>query len=219
MDKLLLMDIRMNAADNSRIIQWIDICYLFIMLKDTMLPIEVQKLGQCELMILEMERKAKTVALHQINENRTQHKYELENHYLLMQTEGFSRYWIYGLYEILRTFKQYLCEQANLKKKDRFPDGEFGCFNDFFFTLEILRIPLAKHELGKSGQYYNKTLKHVARIVHGSLDGVLGWEVYCPKQKSYITLTRRQIADTFLELANKIQENRRQNNYYAGIAK
>lgn len=204
MENALLEKVSSDIFKENRISQWNSAVALLYRNDDNNFSKEVLALGHCELIILDMEKKNTTYALHYINTNET-HSYFLENPYLVSQTEGFSRYWIYGLYEVLRTFKQYLCEQANLGKQDnKFPEGEFECFNDFFFTLKTLRIPLAKHELVNS-----KKLKHSARIVYGSVDGVLGWEVYCPKQKSYITLTRRQIADTFLELAGKIQENRR----------
>ncbi|MCE3232522.1 MAG: hypothetical protein K0R98_779 [Rickettsiaceae bacterium] len=190
-----------------RIPKWVKASSLFVIEDDISIEIEIQKLGQCEVLILDMESKIEEAILSHTSGHTGLHKHQIENIYLDAQINGFSQYWIYGLYETLRTFKESLCKKSGVSKQT-FPEGEFECLNNLFFDLEVLRTPLAKHDIAHSGKYYGKTVKHNAIEVTNPNDGTIGWQVYCPERKDNIVLTRRQIADRFLERAERIKEKR-----------
>jgi hypothetical protein len=90
----------MNA---NRIKKWVNISFL-TNLAD--FHSDIQQLGQAELIILNMESECKNLIDRQ---NQPHYDFNKEaNPYLLNQLVGFSKYWIFGLYEVLRRFREAL---------------------------------------------------------------------------------------------------------------
>src|SRR5271157_5402897 len=90
------------------------------------IALSVQDLGYAERWLLEMEERIASVA------NAGGSSAEHEN--LIMECSAHSKLWILGLYEIVR-----LVRETNPLK--------FEILKELFHELEILRMPLAKHEV------------------------------------------------------------------------
>jgi hypothetical protein len=138
------------------------------------LTLSVQDLGYAERCLLEMEQRIAGSALARA-----------ERETLIMECAAHSKLWILGLYEIVRIVKN-----ANAPK--------FNIVGGLFHELEILRIPLAKHEV-KSAAKYRKS-PHYPTGIWDPESGRVGWHVFDPIGETMKTLTRTSIANEFLSL-------------------
>lgn len=104
---------------------------------------------------------------------------------LLMQCSALSIYWMFGLYEVLRTLKA--CVPAR-----------FAPLDDLFHTVGVVRMPLAKHEVkGAAGR---PRTTHYPTSVWDPDTGRVGWYAFDPKSEKMITVTRTDAADRFLAI-------------------
>ena len=70
-------------------------------------------------------------------------EHQAEHESLIMECAAHSTLWVFGLYEIVRVVK------------DTNP-SKFAALEELFRKLEILRMPLAKHEVKSAAKYRNK---------------------------------------------------------------
>ncbi len=164
---------------------------------------DVQQLGRAERRLLAWEEQCKRTF-----EQRSQPDYKsrsiLEEQYeddLLNDLMSFSKLWVFGLYEIMRTIKEELLVKNGLKLSQNFP-APFHHFDEFFYRLEVVRMPLAKHQLRRmSGA-------HRAGLLFDTEYGSTVWEVYSHKDQSLIRVNRREVGDEFLRLAMMVKKER-----------
>jgi hypothetical protein len=140
--------------------------------------LSVQTLGYAERLLLEMESKLAALA-----RDVAQKK---ERDLLLSECSAHSVLWVFGLYEILRTVRESGAPQ-------------FAVLEPVFRKLEVLRMPLAKHEA--------KNVKRSTPPPHyptGCWDvdtGQVGWQVFNPRSGSMEVLSRTPLANEFLLVA------------------
>ncbi len=140
--------------------------------------LSVQTLGYAERLLLDME--AKLAALARDMERKK------ERDLLLSECSAHSILWVFGLYEILRTLRESRAPQ-------------FAVLEPVFQKLEILRMPLAKHEA--------KNVKGSTPPPHyptGCWDvdtGQVGWQVFNPRIGAMEVLSRTPLANEFLSVA------------------
>jgi len=138
----------------------------------------VQTLGYTERLLLDME--AKLAALARDMERKK------ERDLLLSECSAHSVLWVFGLYEILRTVRESGAPQ-------------FATLEPLFQKLEILRMPLAKHEA--------KNVKGSTAPSHyptGCWDvetGQVGWHAFNPRLGMMQVLSRTPLANEFLSVA------------------
>jgi hypothetical protein len=140
-----------------------------------LLALSVQDLGYCERVLLEMEGKLAASADMRLGER--------EN--LIMECSAHSKLWIFGLYEIVRAFKGT-------------KTPKFTVLANIFHELEVLRMPLAKHEVKRTVEH--SRTPHYPTGLWDSTSGRVGWHVFDPVGKTMRTFTRTGIADEFLAL-------------------
>jgi hypothetical protein len=140
--------------------------------------LSVQTLGYAERLLLEMEGKLAALA--------TDTKAKKERDLLLSECSAHSVLWVFGLYEILRTVRESGASQ-------------FAGLGPLFKKLEILRMPLAKHEA--------KNVKGSTPPPHyptgcWEVDtGQVGWQVFNPRIGAMEVLSRTPLANEFLSVA------------------
>lgn len=140
--------------------------------------LSVQTLGYAERLLLDME--ARLVELARDN------KAKKERDLLLSECSAHSVLWVFGLYEIVRTVREAGAPQ-------------FDPLQPLFQKLEVLRMPLAKHEA--------KSVKGVPSPSHyptGCWDvetGQVGWHVFNPRTGAMEILARTPLANEFLFIA------------------
>jgi hypothetical protein len=140
--------------------------------------ISVQTLGYAERLLLDMEANLAVLA--------RDTKAKKERDLLLSECSAHSVLWVFGLYEILRTVRESGAPQ-------------FAGLEPLFQKLEILRMPLAKHEA--------KNVKGSVPPSHyptGCWDvetGQVGWHVFNPRLGTMEVLFRSPLADEFLSVA------------------
>ena len=114
-----------------------------------------------------------------------------ENHMLMTsQCFGLSNYWILGLYELLRKLKVTL-------------GREFAPLATLFHDVEIIRMPLAKHEVKGAPGY--RRVWHYPTLISEHQTGRVGWSVFDPTQGMMINLFRPELADRFLNTLNTMR--------------
>lgn len=154
---------------------------------------DIQLLGNVELIILEMEQES--IRMHH-KQKRPGFKFgPTDNPRLLIQLEGISRFWLYGFYEALRKFR----EELSTDGEKRVFAEPFEELNEIFHYIEITRMPLAKKEVAKV-----KGTTHLPRILFYPTLGSSGWEVYSKRENDFVTISRREITDRFLSVCEKI---------------
>jgi hypothetical protein len=138
----------------------------------------VQTLGYAERLLLDMEARLAALA--------RDVKGKKERDRLLSECSAHSVLWVFGLYEILRTVRESGAPQ-------------FAVLEPVFRKLEVLRMPLAKHEA--------KNTKGTTPPPHyptGCWDvdtGQVGWQVFNPRTGSMEVLSRTPLANEFLLVA------------------
>jgi len=140
--------------------------------------LSVQTLGYAERLLLDMETRLAALA-REVGRKR-------ERDLLLSECSAHSILWVFGLYEILRTVRESGAPQ-------------FAALEPVFRKLEILRMPLAKHEA--------KNVKGSTPPPHyptGCWDvetGRVGWQVFNPWSGAMEVLSRTPLANEFLCVA------------------
>ena len=147
---------------------------LWLSLKEgPLVTLSVESLGYAERQLLEWEDRIAAMA--------KDHPYPAELESLIMECAAHSILWVFGLYEIVRVVK------------DTNP-SRFEVLAELFRKLEILRMPLAKHEV-KSAPGYRKVPHYPTGFWFP-----IGWKVRNPHTRAYQRFTRTGIANEFLSI-------------------
>lgn len=144
--------------------------------KHPFVALNLQMLGHAEQPIMALERQLAETAEMQMS---------IEKSLILTQCSALSIYWLFGLFEALRTLKQ------------RDP-GTFAPAERMFYDISIARMPLAKHEV-KQAKGYRQT-EHYPTSLWEPRSGRVGWHVFDPRQEKMVTISRTDIADRFLAI-------------------
>jgi hypothetical protein len=102
-----------------------------------------------------------------------------------MECAAHSILWVFGLYEIVRIVKE-----ANAFK--------FEGLKELFQKLEILRMPLAKHEVKSTRKY--RSAPHYPTGLWFAESGWVGWHIFNPLEEAVQPFTRTGIANEFLSI-------------------
>lgn len=128
-----------------------------------------------------------------------------------------SRYWVLSLYESLRVLKE------ELQKGDRWQDSSYDNLREVFRKIELVRIPLAKHEIAKEKPFFrdNKTLwlekldpkpeekplayrpgtaSYIPVLEFNPITGSICWNVANLKTKAQEVVERRAVSDLLLNV-------------------
>jgi hypothetical protein len=108
---------------------------------------------------------------------------ELES--LVMECAAHSILWVFGLYEIVRVVKD-----TNASR--------FEALAELFRELEVLRMPLAKHEVKRTAKH--KRTRHYPTGIWFPETGSVGWRVFNPDAEAAHQFTRTGIANKFLSI-------------------
>jgi hypothetical protein len=139
--------------------------------------LSVKSLGYAERQLLEWEKRIAVIA--------KDRPYPAEFESLTMECAAHSILWVFGLYEIVRVVK------------DTNP-SRFEALAELFRKLEILRMPLAKHEVKSAPGYRN--VPHYPKGFWFTESGSVGWQVFNPHMEAYQRFTRTGIANEFLSI-------------------
>jgi hypothetical protein len=141
--------------------------------------LSVQTLGYAERMLLEMEARLAAMAGSPARKKK-------ERDRILMECSAHSALWIFGLYEVLRTVKEAEAPQ-------------FASLAVLFRKLEILRMPLAKHEVKRVKGHASPS--HYPTGCQDIETGQVGWIIHDPGLGENVILSRTLLADEFLSIA------------------
>jgi hypothetical protein len=147
--------------------------------------LSVDNLSYAERLLLEWEKRIAAIA--------NDPAYRTERERLLMECAAHSILWIFGLYEIVRVLKD-----TNPAKFDK--------LKVLFKKLEILRMPLAKHEVKSTPKYRN--IPHYPSGFWLPGAGWVGWYVFNPHVNAVRPLTRTGIANEFLSITATVPISR-----------
>jgi hypothetical protein len=139
--------------------------------------LSVGDLNYAERLLLDLEKRIAVIA-----DDRAR-RTELES--LTMECAAHSTLWVFGLYEIVRVVK------------DTNP-AKFDGLKGLFEKLEILRMPLAKHEVKGTPKYRN--IPHYPSRFWLPESGSVGWWVFNPHVEDVQAFTRIDIANEFLSI-------------------
>lgn len=140
---------------------------------DPYIPLSVENLGIAERMLLQMEADLKSETRKPVRDA------------LLSECSAHSILWVFGLYEVLRKVREMKMAQH----------GQLG---KLFQKLEVIRMPLAKHEVKGAPQYRNKL--YYPTSVWSPENGWVGWDVFDPLSEMNQTFFRTGLANEFLSL-------------------
>lgn len=147
--------------------RWFDNDHLLIQLN-------IEMLGRAERPILALE-----TALAEASKSEA----SAERNRLLLECSALSIYWLFGLYEALRTLRE------------RGP-GRFAPLADIYREIEVARMPLAKHEVKGAPRY--RGIEHYPTSLWDPETGRVGWHVFDPHCEAMVTVVRTDVADRFL---------------------
>ena len=145
----------------------------------------IQNLGYAERILLELEAEIANLA--------SDHSMKRRRDWLLMECSAHSELWILGLYEVLRTLKET-------------GTPRFDPLRSLFHKLELLRMPIAKHEMADA-RHEGKRVKGRGTVIHypthfwNQETGHSGWNVFDRATEESLFLFRTPLADEFLALA------------------
>jgi hypothetical protein len=139
--------------------------------------LSVGDLNYAERLLLEWEKRIAAIA------NDRAYRTELDS--LLTECAAHSILWVFGLYEIVRVVK------------DTNP-AKFDVLKELFEKLEILRMPLAKHEVKRTPKYRN--IPHYPSGFWLPKSGSVGWFVFNPHVEAVQAFTRIDSANEFLSI-------------------
>jgi hypothetical protein len=145
--------------------------------------LSVKGLGYAERQLLEWEERIAAIATVRASRRTELESLELES--LIMECAAHSILWVFGLYEIVRVVK------------DTNP-SRFEALAELFRKLEILRMPLAKHEVKSTPGYRN--VPHYPTGFWFPESGSVGWQVFNPHMEAAQRFTRTGIANEFLSI-------------------
>ena len=146
----------------------------------------IQNLGYAERVPLELEEEIVNLSYDPSVKRRRDWR--------LMECSAHSELWILGLYEVLRTIKQT-------------GTPRFDPLGPLFHKLELLRMPIAKHEMADARQEGKRVKGQGTPIVHYPTHfwnvetGHSGWNVFDRATGGSLFLFRTPLADEFLTLA------------------
>jgi hypothetical protein len=163
------------AQDPVRAQMWVDCGERWFDNADPFILLNIQMLGHAEPPLLTLEAELARLACGQGP--------SIRQGMLLMQCSALSIYWIFGLYEVLRTLKE--CAPTR-----------FAPLDGLFHTVGVVRMPLAKHEVKSAPDYRRKA--HYPTSVWDPATGRIGWYAFDPQRETMITVTRTDVADRFL---------------------
>jgi len=128
---------------------------------------------------------------------------------MLSELQAFSQLWIMGLYETLRRLSKTIGAKYDKSSGMTCFPKPFDHLNQMFWDLEVLRVPLAKHEVkDPKGPNSKQKQPHNAQLMFNPATGSMAWAVYCPRRQDFIELVRQEIADEFLKIAAVVKEER-----------
>lgn len=145
----------------------------------------IQNLGYAERILLELEAEIANLSFDYSMKKRRDWR--------LMECSAHSELWILGLNEVLRTIKQT-------------GTPRFSPLGPLFHKLELLRMPIAKHEM-PDARNQGKRVRGGSTIVHypthfwNPETGHSGWEVFDRATGDRLHVFRTPLADEFLALA------------------
>lgn len=168
------MTVPRNPAD--RMSLWVRSSNRFVLPTVPFVTLAIQQLGHAERPLLAME--GDLARAHSESPEPS-----IERGLALMECSALSIYWTCGLYDMLRTLKQ--AEPARFKPLE-----------SLFHKVEVVRMPLAKHEV-KSAPGYRDT-SHFPTGLWWYEQGWVGWHVFDPSTKQMVALARTALADEFL---------------------
>lgn len=145
---------------------------------DPFIMLSVQNLGYAEKILLQMET---TLAQ---NLGTTENE-KIVQGLLITECSAHSILWIYGLYEAIRNVREMKMAQ-------------FEPLKTLFQKLEIVRMPLAKHEVKGTPQYRNKF--HYPTSLWSPENGYVGWHVFNPLKEENEVFMRTDLANEFLAI-------------------
>jgi hypothetical protein len=143
----------------------------------------VKSLGYAERQLLEWEKRIARIANDRASAELNRASVEFES--LIMECAAHSILWVFGLYEIVRVVK------------DTNP-SRFEALEELFKNLEILRMPLAKHEVKSTPKHRNE--RHYPTGFWFAKSGSVGWRVFNPHAEEVQSFTRTGIANEFLSI-------------------
>ena len=152
---------------------WIECAKRLLCDGDPYIPQSIENLGIAERMLLQMETDLKSESRKQVRDA------------LLSECSAHSILWVFGLYEVLRKVREMKIAQH-------------GQLERLFQKLEVIRMPLAKHEV-KSAPQYRKKLYYPTSV--WSLEnGWVGWHVFNPVSETNEVFYRTELANEFLTI-------------------
>jgi len=152
--------------------------------KGPFVTLGVESLGYAERQLLEWEKRIAAIANVRAYRRAELESLELES--LIMQCAAHSILWVFGLYEIVRVVK------------DTNP-SKFEALKELFSDVEILRMPLAKHEVKRTAKH-RKVQQHYPTGLWFRESGSIGWKVFNPHTEAFQRFTRTGIANEFLSI-------------------
>jgi hypothetical protein len=161
--------------DSARMERWVGSSNLWLGNDDSFIRADIQMLGHAEAPLIGFEA---VVAQLNMTEGPS-----VDHALFSTQCCALSTYWMFGLYEMLRTLKRRL-------------NSGFRPLDELFHDVSVVRMPLAKHQV-KGAKRYPQT-SHVAQYIFEPNTGKIGWRVFDPNKEETITIVRRDIADRFL---------------------
>jgi len=145
---------------------------------DAYVMLAIQQLGQAEDPLLAMED---TLAQQYVSNPEP----SIDQGIKLMKCSALSQYWVFGLYEMLRTSKQAA-------------PALFAPVRSLFQKVEVARMPLAKHEVKSAPGYRN--VPHYPTGLWSPETGQVGWHAFDPLRREMMVVSRTALADEFLSL-------------------
>jgi hypothetical protein len=164
---------------------WIDASLWLASNERPTIASSIWNLGYAERILLELEAEIANLA--------SDHSMKRRRDSRLMECSAHSELWILGLYEVLRTLKQT-------------GTPRFDPLGPLFHKLELLRMPIAKHEM-PDARHEGKRVKGQGTVVHypthfwNPETGHSGWNVFDRATGDSLFLFRTPLADEFLALA------------------
>lgn len=138
----------------------------------------VQGLGYAERMLLDMEQKlAEMTASNERSNVRDR---------LLLECSSHSVLWIFGLYEVVRVIRE--AETHHIET-----------LRGLFSRLEVLRMPLAKHEVKRAARKESPS-PHYPTSAWDPRTGRVGWITVDQLGRASRVITRHEFANDFLSL-------------------
>lgn len=165
--------------DGERARSWIACGERWFENDDPFVLLNIQMLGHAEPPILALEAQLATLPAGEAED------IGLLRSAILTQCSALSIYWLFGLYEVLRTLKKVAPKR-------------FVALHGLFHEVSVARMPLAKHSVKGAPGYNNRW--HYPTSMWDPLTGRVGWQVFDPLAEKMIGVARTDVADRFLAI-------------------